>query len=366
MSMAEEELAPLLRHVEPADLARSEDLMHASDLRRVLADEPRFSVLVAGDVMLGGRARRALKERAMQYPFEAVSPLLRHADVVVANLEGPLAAQAEREDRRFSYRVRPASAKALARAGIHAVTLANNHLLDCGRAGVLETISALETAGVIYVGAGRNEAEAHRPAILQASGVRVGILGYYWNRRCAATSALPGSAMDAPASLDADIRALRPLVDRIVVTCHWGVPYEREPSLDDRLKARRAIDLGADAVIGHHAHVIQPFEVYRERPIFYGLGNFAFGSGNSRGEGLLVALRFAADCTVVAVHPLYVKNRDPRVAYQPKALRGPTARRYLKRLGALSGQHCKRLRLEDFRAVLTLPWPSGLRARSAP
>jgi len=350
-----QELAHLLKHVGPEDIAGADDLVDPVDLERELGEEPAFSVLVAGDIMLGGRARRVLAERGPDYPFCAVSPLLRRAHIVVGNLEGPLASRAARQERRFSYRVPPASAKSLARAGIRVVTLANNHLLDCGRAGVLETMAALEAAGVSFIGAGRNTTEAHRPAILEAAGIRVGLLGYYWNRRCAATHDRPGSAMDEANAMAEDIRQLRPRVDRIIVTCHWGVPYERQPSVEERAKARLAIELGADAVVGHHTHVVQPFEVYRDRPFFYGVGNFAFGSGNSRGEGLLVGLRFTPDATFVAAYPLYVKNRDPGVHYQPKVVRGGAARRTLGKLQASEGSG-PRLRLESDRATVTLPY----------
>jgi poly-gamma-glutamate capsule biosynthesis protein CapA/YwtB (metallophosphatase superfamily) len=186
--------------------------------------------------------------------------------------------------------------------------------------------------------------------------MRVGLLAYYWNRRCAATPALPGSAMDPPEALEADLRALRRRVDRIVVTFHWGVPYERVPSDDDRAKARFAIDCGADVVIGHHPHVVQRFEVYRGRPIFYSIGNFAFGSGNSRAEGCLVGIRFEERMTTATVYPLYVKNRDPRVDYQPKLLRGLAARRMLVRLARESGQDGEQLHVDDHCGRLSLPW----------
>jgi hypothetical protein len=140
------------------------------------------------------------------------------------------------------------------------------------------------------------------------------------------------------------------------------MPYERVPTALERAKARHAVDCGADAVIGHHTHVIQPFEIYRDRPIFYGIGNFAFGSGNSKGEGLLVGLRFEERRTKAFVYALYVKNRDPRVAYQPRVLRGESARHYLGRLAQLSGPDGDALVVDDLRGVLDLPWstrPNG-------
>src|SRR5207302_10854240 len=142
---------------------------------------------------------------------------------------------------------------------------------------------------------------------------------------------------DPAEALEADIGALRGRVDRIVAIFHWGVPYVREPGPEDRAKARLAIDLGADAVVGHHPHVIQPFEVYHGRPIFFSVGNFAFGSGNSRAEGLLVGIRFEESSTAVTAYPLYVKNRDTRVNCQSKVPRGEGAEWIIGRQATVSG-----------------------------
>src|SRR2546430_15743250 len=280
---------------------------------------------------------RSIIEHGADYPFAAVLPLLRQSAIVVGNLEGPFAEKARKLRRNFSYRVDPALASAFTRAGISTLTLANNHLLDCGRSGVLETLDILAREGLAPLGAAVNEQKAHRPIIRQAGRWRIGLLGYYWNRRTAATADKPASAMDPPEALDADIRALRDRADRVVVIFHWGVPYLRDPSAEDRAKARLAIDLGADAVVGHHPHVIQPFEIYHGRPIFFSVGNFAFGSGNSRAEGLLVGIRFEESSTAVTVYPLYVKNRHPRVNLQPKVLTREGPERSLRRLAAVSG-----------------------------
>src|SRR5262249_9491984 len=247
-------------------------------------------------------------------------------------------------------------ALALKRAGFRVMNLANNHLTDCGRRGVIETIEALTRAGIAPLGAGADEAAAHAPVVLAAGGLRIGFLGYCATRRTGARGRLPGSAMDPPEALRRDIAALRERADRVVATFHWGVPYVREPSAEERARARLAIDCGADAVIGHHVHVIQPFEIWRDRPIFYGVGNFAFGSGNGKAEGLVVGVSFEARRTRVSVHVIHVKNRAPRVEYQPKVLRGAAARHYLGRLAAMSGEDGRRLVIDDFRGLLDLPW----------
>ncbi len=351
------ELSGLLRHVGAEEIPGSDELMSCDELEESLAarGEGPFSLAAVGDVMLGGRLRRVIAEHGEDYPFAGVRPLLRRAEILVGNLEGPFARVARRQERDFSYRVRPRLAGALARAGFSAMTLANNHLLDCGREGVVETLEALEASGLAPVGAGRDRRAAHEPRIFQAGARRIGLLAYYWNRRTAATSKKPGSAMDTRGELEEDIRELRARVDRVVACFHWGVPYVREPAPGDREKARFAVECGADVVIGHHPHIIQPFELWRGCPIFYSVGNFAFGSGNSRAESLLLGLRFEDRGTTVLAYPLYVKNRDPRVRYQPRALKGAAARRILERLKSISGRDGEALAIENGLGVLELP-----------
>ncbi len=346
-----------LRRVSTDDIPGNDDILSGDALRQRIAkvDGPKLSFLAGGDVMLGGRTREAVKEFGIDYPLAAIKPLLQQSPIVMANLEGPFAKNAKRLERQFSYRVKPALAAALPGAGVNVVTLANNHLVDCDRDGVIETLDTLRQVGVVAVGAGPNQRGAHTPVIMDAHGRRVGLLAYYWNRRCAATSKLPGGAMDPPEALEEDIRSLRAHADRIVATFHWGIPYDRTPSAENRAKARFAVDCGADVVIGHHPHVLQPFEIYRGRPIFYSLGNFAFGSGNSQAEGCLIGIRFDDHLTTATIYPLYVKNRDSRVNYQPKLLRGISARRILLRLARSSGPAGELLRIGDFHGSLILP-----------
>ena len=345
VDMARIELPESLKRLPTEEIPVTADLLFGTQLASMIKERglPEYSVIGVGDIMLGDRTREPIQKFGEDYPFAGVLPLLKRSAIVCGNLEGPFAHGADRQDRTFSYRVDPKLVYALKRANVNVVTLANNHLMDCGREGVLETFDALNNAGIHMIGAGRNEAAAHEPVVLDAGPLRVGILGYYWNRRCAATRDLPGSATDATDWLKADIESLRRHVDRIVTVFHWGVPYERIPHPDNQAKARLAVDLGADVVIGHHPHIVQPFEIYKDRPIFYSVGNFTFGSGNSKAEGLMVAARFEPQETIVDIYPIYVKNRDPRVNYQPKVLVGAAGRKTLQRLAAISGPNGKYL-----------------------
>ncbi len=333
---------PVLQKLQAKDplgiVPASVDLLSASQLNANLRDNQRgpYSLMAVGDVMIGSRARTRTNEFGPDYIFQCVTPLFRRAAIVLANQEGPIARHAIKLPRHHSYKVSPRYTSVLRRAGFNVLTLANNHLLDCGREGVRETLKSLRKHGIQAIGVGLNLGKSHQPAIMQAGPHVVGLLGYYWNGRTAARRHRPGSAMDTPEHLAADIAKLRPLVDRLVVTVHWGVPYEREPNAEDREKARLMISLGADLIIGHHPHIMQEIELIEDRPVIYSVGNFAFGTGNSCAESLVVGVDFQPNSTIVDFFPAYVKNRDPRVNYQPKIMTGNAADAALQRLSGLS------------------------------
>src|SRR5260370_22590434 len=215
-------LQALLKHVSFDEIPSSVDLLSGRVLEEQLSAlrELPPSCIVVGEIMLGGRGKKEVVQFGPDYPFDGVLPLLRRAPIVLGNLDGPFADKARKQQRNFSYRVDVSLASSLRRAGINVVTLANNHLMDCGRPGVLETLDALSNADAFALGAGANERAAHAPVILQAGGLRIGLLGCYWNRRTAATADRPRRAMAPPQALQAHIRRLRAHADRIVVPFH--------------------------------------------------------------------------------------------------------------------------------------------------
>ena len=145
------------------------------------------------------------------------------------------------------------------------------------------------------------------------------------------------------------------MVDRIVLTVHWGVPYDPCPSEEDRDKAHFAIDCGADIIIGHHPHIIQDFEIYKNRAIFYSIGNFAFGSGNSKAESIVLGINFKKLNTEFTLFPAYIKNRNPRISYQPKILCGDSSKRYIERLKAKSGLSGESIIIQNDTGKIIIP-----------
>jgi poly-gamma-glutamate capsule biosynthesis protein CapA/YwtB (metallophosphatase superfamily) len=250
------------------------------------------------------------------------------------------------------------------------MTLGNNHVLDCEEAGVRESIALLRGVGIEAIGAGSSPDEAHRPAVLDVRGLKVGILSYLpeqqlldgapWSlRHLAVRPGRAGTATATAKTLARDIGALRPRVDVVVAVIHLGDRYQREPEPFERELARRAIDAGADAVVGHGPHILGPVELYRGRPILYSVGNYAFGSGNIFARFSLLAF-LSVDARArrlrrVELLPIYTVNRNPWVNYQAKVLVGVQARRVLRQLVALSRPYGATLAITDGRAALELP-----------
>jgi hypothetical protein len=207
----------------------------------------------------------------------AVREYLSGADLTLANFENPVIEGAvyHPEDATFTgdLRLMPV----LDQAGIDGVTLGNNHVLDAGAEGLLETLGHLDAAGIARAGAGANLAEAREPMIFDLGDTRIGVLshlsipGYEW---AWATEGAPGTAPLVEDVLREDVERLRPKVDLVVVMPHWGIEYIEEPEPGQVDLAHAAVDAGADLVVGGHAHVPKGIEVYGGSPIFYGVGNF--------------------------------------------------------------------------------------------
>ncbi len=206
------------------------------------------------------------------------------ADATVVNLESPVTTRGKRITKPFNFRMPPRFLSALTDGGIDIVSIANNHIFDYGPRGLLDTISYLDSVGVRHVGAGRNSMEAHRPVIDTIRGREVAFLAYYGGGEApGAGKSSPGVARRELAQVCGDIRNLREggRSRYVVIILHWGTERATSPDRAQVAFAHALIDAGADAVVGHHPHVLQGIERYGRGVIAYSLGNFVFG-GNDR------------------------------------------------------------------------------------
>lgn len=254
------------------------------------------SIALLGDLILG--------EPDPDYFFEPTRALLGSKDLVVGHLEVPHTRHGREHDFDVPAEAHePERLHALGRAGVHVATLAGNHIYDFGREGIADTLAGLEAAGVVSCGAGLDLAHAQLPAVVERTGMRIGILSYNcvgpaesWAAHdkagCAYVRVVrPDTGEDVgtqssdlqatvpePQSLAALSRAVEQLareVSVVVVALHKGIVHT--PALlagYERPLAHAAIEAGAHIVVSHHAHILRGIEVFAGRPIFHGLGNF--------------------------------------------------------------------------------------------
>ena len=335
-------------------------------------------IVMVGDIMMGDRMLPFLEAEGVGYPFASLAPALRSADLTVGNLEGPVAVEAKlNRDLRFPYKVPPWTLQGLREAGFDLLSLANNHLVDCGQDGVRETMRHVEVSGMQHFGAGHGAA-ARKPKVVDVSGTRVAFVGWLgadsllrdeghaaregafedaqrWARRRLGTSGgRLGLVVGSADEVEEMVAEARAVADVVVVYAHWGIRYRRAPSPLQRLLAHTAIDAGADLVVGHHAHIWQPLELYRGKLIAYGLGNFAFGSRNRRARAGLILRAHLRHRQLGRVELTFIRtaNADPSVAYQARPLAGPELYGALHELrGTAAGLE---FRVEEGRAVIDL------------
>lgn len=293
--------------------------------------DPTVTLVFGGDVTLSDHFEDVIGTN-YSLPF-AQLPEYQDADLAMVNLENPLTRSTlRRPNKQFNFKADPEAVKVLTEGGIDIVNLANNHTMDYGEPGLMETIATLDQAGIKTVGAGRDMKEARRPSIIEVKGQRIAYLGYYDADFHAATETLAGTNPRYDQQVAADIKAIRDQVDWVVVNYHWGVELAEYPGDWQIDLARFTIDQGADVVIGHHPHTLQGAEIYKGRPIVYSLGNFIFG-GNSRADYETAVLRVALN----ANHQMKVEFLPVEVTqYQAKVISTPKGEDIIKRVGRLS------------------------------
>lgn len=240
-----------------------------------------IKMLFTGDLMLDRGVKYYIEKEGSgeyRFPFEKVHDYLSSFDAVIPNLEGPVSDKGTKVGSIYSFRMDPKAIDVFPYANIRAVNIANNHAWDYGREAFEDTLRRLKENGVGYFGGGMDEAEAYAPYVIEKDGIRVGLLGFTEFLEFArARNETSGIAFAETKKIKSAIQeAKNRNFDAIIVVFHFGEEYLSEPIERQIFLARLAIDEGADMVVGHHPHVIESSEEYKEKPIFYSLGNFVF------------------------------------------------------------------------------------------
>lgn len=202
------------------------------------------------------------------YFFQYVRPILEKDDLSIVNMEGTLTTEEQREAKTYAFKADPEYSKILSGSSVEAANLANNHSHDYGSKSYTDTIETLESDNVATFG-------FERVKLIELKGVKIGLTGIYEL----------ADHLDRKEQVKENISALKKAgAQLIIVNFHWGNEREYVPNEIQKELAHLAIDKGADLVIGHHPHVLQGIEKYKDRYIAYSLGNFCFGGNSNPGD----------------------------------------------------------------------------------
>lgn len=230
-----------------------------------IAPEP-YCVQIAflGDVMLGRGIAQAAARNPNWRPFEALHPFLNTSDIVAANLESPLT-NAPIVTEGYALCAPPEQSESLTNAGFDLLSIANNHVFDCGEIGLEQSQMILQSTGLRYVG------PDPQPVYLDKHGRRIAFIALDDVSQPIQLSNITPIIQNA--SRNADV---------VIISIHWGAEYQPAPSKRQQNLAAEIVNAGADVIIGHHPHIIQPMDILvRDEDgtpvqVFYSLGNALF------------------------------------------------------------------------------------------
>lgn len=225
-----------------------------------------IKVLAVGDIYL--------QTRDNKHPFEKVKAIFKYKDILFGNLETVLSNHGKEIEKAVLLNCSPQKVKSLKDVDFDILNVANNHIMDLGPEGFIETLEVLNRNDLLFIGAG-NHKFSHDQVIVERKGIKVGFLGYYEHGFRNSGEGIFINKLSEE-EIITDIRRLKPRCDAIIISLHWGIEKVSYPSPKQIRLARVLIDNGANVILGHHTHVLQGIERYGKGLIAYSLGNFQF------------------------------------------------------------------------------------------
>ena len=278
-----------------------------------------MKILIAGDFCPQGRVAELIEEEKFYDVFGEVQTFTKQADLSIVNLEAPVVVhEAKCIDKCGPCLKGTAkSVDAIKYAGFNVATLANNHFYDYGEVGVNDTLQACCDKGIITVGGGLNLHHASQTVYFDVNDKKLAIINCCEHEFSIATNTSGGSNLLNPIQQYYAIQEARQKANNLIVVVHGGHEHYQLPSPRMKETYRFFIDAGADAVINHHQHCYTGYEVYKGKPIFYGLGNFCFDRGEQAPkfwqEGYMVMLNINDDEINFDLIPYVQARKEPGI-----------------------------------------------------
>lgn len=285
----------------------------------------RVALSFAGDVLLDGHVDTLIDKKGEAFILSDVKPILKSSDISMINLENPVSnGGIKEEDKMFTFRANPKHMASLINGGIDIVSIANNHVMDFGVSGLLDTVKYLDKSRILHVGAGANTTEAYKPVYITKEGINIAFIAssrvipkVTWN----AGVNKPGvSTTYDSRKLKEEIARAKLKADIVVVYVHWGEEIKQLPVQHQRRLAKEYIDSGADIVIGSHPHVLQGFEFYKGKIIAYSMGNFVF-TDIKKDTMILNIIIEKKKISEIKVIPCEIKQYRPMLLKDPKRVK---------------------------------------------
>lgn len=270
------------------------------------------TLMFVGDIMLSrGVEYVAPRYKDPLFPFQNIATITQSADLTIGNLETPITKKVPyMVPYSLVFNSNPKYIERLQKAGFDILSSANNHSMDKGESGLVETMNYVKGVGMDSLGAGE---DCHQGIMREMKGIRLGFLAYSYtgyNSGGHVPSELVCDWNDFE-KVKADVLSLKQKVDHVIVLPHTGIEYATEPTEKDKQKMQELIDLGASAIVGAHPHVVQSVDNYKDGVIAYSLGNFVFDNQENPAteKGLILELVFDKQKILAAKKlPIRLKN----------------------------------------------------------
>lgn len=267
-----------------------------------------WSLTAVGDIMLDRNVWNKIQQKGKTYPFAKIASELKGADMVLGNLEGPFTTSTKHavSGGALLFNFDPIMAPVLKQSGFTMLSLANNHTLNQGQAGLDATRQTLKKLGLVAFGDPRNSNGFSK--IQTINGKKIVFIGYH---------GLAGGFE----SVLVEVKRLRKISDVVIVVPHWGAEYKLNIQPRLQAQAHQLIDAGADMVLGGHPHVVEPMEVYKNKFIAYSLGNFIFDQYFSADTQQGLMLKIVAEDKKLTIKIIPLVSVASQIQVAPAATR---------------------------------------------